>query len=997
MRRTDARISASVLAGVLWIVADFVAAQPTQSPQAPVAPIEENIAPPSIPIDVGIGMPDYLPRYRMEVDMPAPCGPIQVKQSIEWTNPSSCPANEILLHVYPRHRPDKKQLEVYERTMETFRINPRLAIDREGRRFHLRKLRVNGQDAEYYWDEAADTVLHIKNTEPVLGGQTVQIEIDFQLDIQEVHYRLGYWRGVTNLTNWYPIVAYHGPTGWVAPPFIGWHQPFLNEAGQYDVTLRAPATLAVVAGGQLTEESILPDGSKQHRFTASGLRDFSIVASKRHEVYEAWVEGVKVSVHAFPEHRFYAKVALESATESIARYTKLLGPYPHPEFKVVETYFGWNGNETSGMVLIDERVFDAPKLGHVYVDHLVSHETLHQWFYATVGTDGFHETWMDEAIVSHLTEDRIHEKYGDKVNMLDLPKGLRWLPNIDYDSFMHNGYYLYRARGGKGQVLAPLTQIGHVHNLFFLAYDRGGRVVSMLHHRLGSERFYEFLRIVYTKYQFRILFVADFEKELELYTGESWQSFFNDWLRSPKFTDWKIGDVDVDSVASGYQTTIKVHQLGEIDEPVTIGIKNADGESWQEIRLEPASPDYAAGSAHIKRADPKTWEITLTTPQRPKQIEVDPNREILDENLFNNRWKPAPKVRFAPIYTPLEEIALARPLDRPSIVFGPSVDAEGRVGVRGSIMEPNRYRISPFIVYPLTLNDNVLAAGVDGELFHVPAPNFSIGARYERTLATDLFDLPGNQGEVYFRYNYLYTSSFLYPNLGYVDAYYRFGDNFFPDETFRRPDNPDAEIYRNIQAAGVRFHLDTRMPYWNPERGFAIDAAYENGFRAFNTGESFNRGFGQISAVRKLPDGLGYLSETRIASRLRGGIGSPDNGEHFRFGGPLGFRGQRSEDTEGSAFWLSGADWRFPIWGDVEKEFFDQTLRWNTLYGALLYDVGESFILGRSQGVDHAVGMGLYFDLGLFSFVDRLTIRAEYAYSLRYDSDIVWFGLYHAF
>jgi hypothetical protein len=982
--------------GLMALLALAGRAQEPLPAEQPIIPVPTDQDPPSAVAAENVLPPEWLPKYRLEVDMPAPCGPIQVQQSIQWTNPSACPAEEILLHVYPRHRPDKKQLEVYERTMESFRLNPRLSIDKEGRRFHLRKLAVNDRDAEYYWDEEADTVLHIKLAEPIPGGASVNIQIDFQLDVQEIHYRLGYWKGVTNLTNWYPIVAYHGPEGWIAPPFIGWHQPFLNEAGQYDVTLRAPANLAVVSGGQQTQETDLGDGRKEHRFTASGLRDFSIIASKRHEIHSAEVEGVRVTVHAFPEHRFYAKVALEAASESIARYTKLLGPYPHPEFKVVETYFGWNGNETSGMVLIDERVFDAPKLGHIYVDHLVSHETLHQWWYATVGTDGFHETWMDEAIVSHLTEHRIHEKYGDKVNMLDLPRGLRWLPNIDYDSFMHNGYYLYRARGGKGQVLAPLPKIGHVHNLFFLAYDRGGRVVSMLHHRLGDERFYEFLRTVYAKYQFRILFVADFERELELYTGESWQAFFDDWLRSPKFTDWKIGKVDIDPTDGGYRTTIRVHQLGEILEPVTIGIKGAS-DAWQEVRLEPKGGAYDAGTVQVRPADGNTWELTLTSPERPEQIEVDPKREILDENLFNNRWKPAPKVRFSPIYTPLEEVALARPLDRPSIYFGPSIDMEGRVGLRGSIMEPNRYRISPYIVYPFTPNDSVLAAGVDGEIFHQPAPNFSIGGRYERTLATDLFDLPNNQGELFLRYNYLYTSSFLYPNLGFVDAYVRFGDNFFPDETFRRPNNPDAEIYRNIRAAGIRFHLDTRMPYWNPERGFAIDAAYENGFRAFNAGESFNRGFGQISAVRKLPEGLGYLSETRIASRLRGGIGSPDQGEHFRLGGALGFRGQRSEDTEGSAFWLTGADWRFPLWGEVDREYFDQTVRWNSLYGALLYDVGESFILGRSQGVDHAIGMGLYFDLGLFSFVDRLTLRAEYAYSLRYDSDIVWFGLYHAF
>src|SRR5690606_15033528 len=136
----------------------------------------------------------------------------------------------------------------------------------------------------------------------------------------------------------------------------------------------------------------------------------------------------------------------------------------------------WNGNETSGMILIDQRVFDAPSLGHIYVDSLVSHEICHQWWYATVGTDGFRETWMDEGLVSHLTQVRMENKYGAEVQLLDWPKQFHWLPNIDYRAFVHNGYYLYMLRGGKKPVLGELPDMGNVHYLFFLAYDRGNKI-----------------------------------------------------------------------------------------------------------------------------------------------------------------------------------------------------------------------------------------------------------------------------------------------------------------------------------------------------------------------------------------------------------------------------------------------------------------------------------------------------------------------------------------
>jgi hypothetical protein len=75
----------------------------------------------------------------------------------------------------------------------------------------------------------------------------------------------------------------------------------------------------------------------------------------------------------------------------------------------------------------------------------------------------------------------------------------------------------------------------------------------------------------------------------------------------------------------------------------------------------------------------------------------------------------------------------------------------------------------------------------------------------------------------------------------------------------------------------------------------------------------------------------------------------------------------------------------------------DHVAAWRSLYASVFYDVGESFLLDQSQGVDHAIGTGLYFRLALFSFVEQLTLRVEYAHSLGTGSQICWFGLYHAF
>ena len=49
--------------------------------------------------------------------------------------------------------------------------------------------------------------------------------------------------------------------------------------------------------------------------------------------------------------------------------------------------------------------------------------------------------------------------------------------------------------------------------------------------------------------------------------------------------------------------------------------------------------------------------------------------------------------------------------------------------------------------------------------------------------------------------------------------------------------------------------------------------------------------YAQASIIKCVPDGLGYLSETKFALRALGAIGLPDNVEFFTLGGSEQFRG----------------------------------------------------------------------------------------------------------
>src|SRR6516165_2589874 len=90
-----------------------------------------------------------------------------------------------------------------------------------------------------------------------------------------------------------------------------------------------------------------------------------------------------------------------------------------------------------------------------------------------------------------------------------------------------------------------MEKFGHVVTLFSMCYDRGSKIVGMIEYRLGEAAFFDFMRIIYNRYQFRIIRVADFERELEAYTGEDWSEFFQHWLYGAGMSDWCIEKVSM--------------------------------------------------------------------------------------------------------------------------------------------------------------------------------------------------------------------------------------------------------------------------------------------------------------------------------------------------------------------------------------------------------------------------------------------------------------------
>lgn len=1009
------------------------------------------------------GIPDWLPRYDLDIRLEVDGHQAIVRERVTWFNRHDAAATELVFNAHSHFRIPKKDVALLAKSLEILRIRPSEALDFEGHACDVRSVRLvepataasaepgafrpvragpsadlplhaprplppRLSDLAFHYRPDNDTALVVPLPRRIARGQCVTIELDFVLRLPAKQGRWGQWKGITFLVNWLPVLAYYDNAGWQPTPFVPWHQPFFNEAGLYTARVTLPADHRVACSGTILQREDLPFGWQRLDIRAWGVRDFALIASPLFQEFTALAGSVRIHVLALPEHAFYAQEMLRIATEAVTAYSSWFGPYPFPDFTVVESYFGWNGNECGGLVMIDARIFALPHLAVKFVDYLLSHETCHQWWYGAVGTNGYAETWMDEGLATYFGYRLMREKYGRNDKILTLPKGLEWLPNIDRETYRFFGMYGTLGRGEEKPTVTDFPNFGHLINLCSMTYDRGGKIMGMIEDRLGEAAFLDFMRHVYARYQFRVLRVADFQHELECYTGhpEYWQQFFRDWLYGAGLTDWCVEKVSVrrctaeESVPLApvlpgpriaprgpYRVTVVLRQKAEYNEHTVVGFC-LDGSDVYQVRV-PLIPqglpmELDDPPARITALPDNRFQVETVLPCKPTQVAVDPDQILLDRNPANNYWKPPIRCRFTPIYTQAEETDVTTAYDRWNVIFGPWVYGASysdpwftrstRLGVRAGAYRTQEFDGGMYLAYRPDERD--LVAGADAVLDHWPWPHTQVGLVAERGLTDNYWGHQSDRAVLYGRYVFLYGSSLYLPPMHYLEAFTSITDFNLPPPW--QPE-PGGERVDHQTTGGLHYHLDFLTPYWDPDAGFRIDATYGSGVAVLGDTQGFEQFSAQFSTVRKLPGDDCWLSQTRLAARIYGAGALPTRGEFFPLGGSTLLRGFDLRQRQGSAVWVGSVEWRVPLIKGLTCDCLDHTVGLRNVYGAAFYDVGEAFLAGRPlDGVAHSVGAGLRLDVAWFSLIERTILRLDVAKTVNANTPTqVWVGLEHPF
>jgi hypothetical protein len=1007
-----------------------------------------------------------LPRYDVSVVLDVPRHVVHVREIVTWTNTSRVPVKEIVFNAHAHYSIPDEDIGFLAKTAELLRMSPKESMSFDGPALEVES--VSSPDPKWAWRSAHQpkspaqigtspsraehdgtgqlpfffpednkTALHIALPKDLKPGESFAVELNFRVKLPPKKGRWGQWNGITTLAQWLPVVAVHDANGWQPTPFIPWHQPFYNEAGHYTVTVRLPADQKLAASSSVRKEVDLKDGWKEVVFDPICVRDFALVASARFEEWAGEADGIKIRCLALPEHAFHARSFVEAATQAIPIYNKWFGRYPYPQFTIAEATIGWVGNECGGLVMIDERICNMPHIAKRYPVYLLQHELCHQWWYNVVGTNGYAETWMDEGLATYFSHRLADVTAGRNNEFLEYPRGLGWLPNIHRDDFRYYGMMGAWGRGEAHPCVQDMPKYGHLANLTAATYDRGSKVVGLIEERLGDAAFLDFMRGIYRKYQFRILRVADFQRELEAYSQYSWDDFFRYWVYGTGQCDWAVERVEIDEHSSSVfrlkqrqrrtepvRVVVYLQQQGDFNEPTTLGIRLQEGNEYQiRVPIHPDAPVLQVDELHAvvtctsetilgkQRARAK---VEISLPCEPLQISVDPDRLLLDQRPTNNHWKREFRWRLTPFYTLLDEVDVANSYDRWNMTGGPWLYFSSyndpwytkslMGGLRAGILRTQQIDAGAFLAY--RSNDRNFVAGADLLWDHVLLPHLQLGMSVEKSVGTlNNADIQCNRGVIFARYILMYGSALYLPPFEYVETFGLMQNRCLPDP---RVATPGADLFRDRTALGLHYHKNLMTPYWDAEGGYSLDMTYQYGLPIFGTGRDFQQAYGQFAFVKgmtKLNDWFGHgpvrdwLADTRWAFRIGGAAALPNDGQFFALGGGDNFRGFDLYERQGSMLWVGSVEWRVPVATNLPWDCIDHVAGVRNIYVAPFYDVGNAYVNGHPLGsVAHAVGAGMRIDVTWLGLIERTTLRFDIAKTVNGSYPLqFWFGIQHPF
>ena len=296
-------------------------------------------------------------------------------------------------------------------------------------------------------------------------------------------------------------------------------------------------------------------------------------------------------------------------------YSRLLYPYPNTELKVVSLLIISGGVGFPALLLIDDRAFTGTFGGGYdrdsYLFGLMAH------------VDGplvCPRSDRDQGCSIHLAVRRIR-----RVPLTDGARGVMGPQAYARELQEERDGYATVAGTSNDRPIGSFARANYGNPASQrIIYKKGSLVLHMLRYVIGDEAFRKTLATYFQRTRGRAARVDEFREIAEEVAGQALAWFFDEWISQVVLPDYVVASATSTRAEEGqFRTTATIRNTGSGVMPVDVAFGIGDARVLRRVEV-PSRGDAT---------------VTVTTPAQIRQVEVDPNKWMIQSNYKNDSFE----------------------------------------------------------------------------------------------------------------------------------------------------------------------------------------------------------------------------------------------------------------------------------------------------------------------------------------------------------------------
>jgi aminopeptidase N len=283
-------------------------------------------------------------------------------------------------------------------------------------------------------------------------------------------------------------------------------------------------------------------------------------------------------------------VVVARTAAALAFFDTIFGDFSWPQITNVHRIEG--GGTEFPMMVMDGSASEG----------LIVHEVAHNYAHGILANNEWREGWLDEGFASFFGNWYWEEKGQDP--------GQLWRGSLE-------GIREMEIAGETEPIGLPSAEFRDFGTYNAMTYTKPSLVLRSLRWLMGEQAFRAGLRDYFEKNELRHVREADFIAAMEAAHGQDLGWFFEQYIHTTGTLDFALGEVTATQRADGrWDTRVEVTRTGEIVMPVDVRVgdvtQRIDGSDARQV-------------------------VTVTTATKPAEVELDPERMLIELDVSNNR------------------------------------------------------------------------------------------------------------------------------------------------------------------------------------------------------------------------------------------------------------------------------------------------------------------------------------------------------------------------